>query len=79
MLMSCTFVCAFVLVHPDGEVSVDSLSPAHTLSSVPSPASEEALSPYSVQVSHCLQLFVLLRFLGFDLHFQCKSYLCSWP
>ncbi|KAG7230833.1 hypothetical protein INR49_019647 [Caranx melampygus] len=33
----------------DGEVSVDSLSPAHTLSSVPSPASEEALSPYSIQ------------------------------
>lgn len=29
----------------DGEVSVDSLSPAHTLSSVPSPASVEALSP----------------------------------
>ncbi|CAN9500489.1 unnamed protein product [Ophioblennius macclurei] len=33
----------------DGEVSVDSLSPAHTLSSVPSPASVEALSPYSLQ------------------------------
>ncbi|AWP11020.1 putative cyclic AMP-dependent transcription factor ATF-6 alpha [Scophthalmus maximus] len=32
----------------DGEVSVDSLSPAHTLSSVPSPASLEALSPYSL-------------------------------
>ncbi|XP_041861699.1 cyclic AMP-dependent transcription factor ATF-6 alpha isoform X2 [Melanotaenia boesemani] len=30
----------------DGEMSVDSLSPAHTLSSVPSPASVEALSPY---------------------------------
>ncbi|XP_037626326.1 cyclic AMP-dependent transcription factor ATF-6 alpha [Sebastes umbrosus] len=29
----------------DGEVSVDSLSPAHTLSSVPSPSSVEALSP----------------------------------
>ncbi|XP_013858408.1 cyclic AMP-dependent transcription factor ATF-6 alpha [Austrofundulus limnaeus] len=29
----------------DGEVSVDSLSPAHTLSSVPSPASVETLSP----------------------------------
>ncbi|KAM9384094.1 cyclic AMP-dependent transcription factor ATF-6 alpha isoform 2-T2 [Pholidichthys leucotaenia] len=33
----------------DGEVSVDSLSPAHTLSSVPSPASVEALSPSSLQ------------------------------
>ncbi|XP_070764754.1 cyclic AMP-dependent transcription factor ATF-6 alpha [Enoplosus armatus] len=33
----------------DGEVSMDSLSPAHTLSSVPSPASVEALSPYSFQ------------------------------
>ncbi|KAM4739973.1 cyclic AMP-dependent transcription factor ATF-6 alpha [Anableps anableps] len=33
----------------DGEVSVDSLSPAHTLSSVPSPASSlEALSPSSL-------------------------------
>ncbi|XP_037325717.2 cyclic AMP-dependent transcription factor ATF-6 alpha [Pungitius pungitius] len=30
----------------DGEVSLDSLSPAYTLSSVPSPASYEALSPY---------------------------------
>ncbi|XP_044054765.1 cyclic AMP-dependent transcription factor ATF-6 alpha [Siniperca chuatsi] len=33
----------------DGEVSVDSLSPAHTLSSASSPASVEALSPYSLQ------------------------------
>lgn len=33
----------------DGEVSVDSLSPAHTLSSVPSPSSVEALSPYFLQ------------------------------
>uniref|UniRef100_A0AAQ5ZPE9 BZIP domain-containing protein n=1 Tax=Amphiprion ocellaris TaxID=80972 RepID=A0AAQ5ZPE9_AMPOC len=33
----------------NGEVSVDSLSPAHTLSSVSSPASVEALSPYSLQ------------------------------
>lgn len=33
----------------DGEVSLDSLSPAHTLSSVPSPSSVEALSPYSLQ------------------------------
>ncbi|KAM4629599.1 cyclic AMP-dependent transcription factor ATF-6 alpha isoform 1-T1 [Polymixia lowei] len=32
----------------DGEMSVDSLSPAHTLSSVPSPGSVEALSPYSL-------------------------------
>ncbi|XP_027882428.1 cyclic AMP-dependent transcription factor ATF-6 alpha isoform X2 [Xiphophorus couchianus] len=32
----------------DGEVSVDSLSPSHTLSSVPSPASVEALSPSSL-------------------------------
>ncbi|XP_051233855.1 cyclic AMP-dependent transcription factor ATF-6 alpha [Dicentrarchus labrax] len=33
----------------DGEMSLDSLSPAHTLSSVPSPSSVEALSPYSLQ------------------------------
>ncbi|XP_003974164.2 cyclic AMP-dependent transcription factor ATF-6 alpha [Takifugu rubripes] len=33
----------------DGEVRVDSVSPAHTLSSVPSPCSLEALSPYSLQ------------------------------
>ncbi|KAK0149674.1 Cyclic AMP-dependent transcription factor ATF-6 alpha [Merluccius polli] len=32
----------------DGEVSVNSLSPAYTLSSVPSPASVEALSPCSL-------------------------------
>ncbi|XP_054908519.1 cyclic AMP-dependent transcription factor ATF-6 alpha isoform X2 [Poeciliopsis prolifica] len=32
----------------DGEVNVDSLSPSHTLSSVPSPASVEALSPSSL-------------------------------
>nr|XP_020503261.1 cyclic AMP-dependent transcription factor ATF-6 alpha [Labrus bergylta] len=32
----------------DGELSLDSLSPAHTLSSVPSPSSVEALSPYSL-------------------------------
>ncbi|XP_007558775.1 cyclic AMP-dependent transcription factor ATF-6 alpha isoform X2 [Poecilia formosa] len=32
----------------DGEVSGDSLSPSHTLSSVPSPASVEALSPSSL-------------------------------
>ncbi|XP_041646887.1 cyclic AMP-dependent transcription factor ATF-6 alpha [Cheilinus undulatus] len=32
----------------DGEVSMNSLSPAHTLSSVPSPSSVEALSPYSL-------------------------------
>lgn len=49
-----------VLVPADGEVSVASLSPAH--SSVPSPASVEALSPYSLHVSHCLQLGVLLCF-----------------
>uniref|UniRef100_A0A8C4DM29 Activating transcription factor 6 n=1 Tax=Dicentrarchus labrax TaxID=13489 RepID=A0A8C4DM29_DICLA len=44
-----TFFCVFVLVYPDGEMSLDSLSPAHTLSSVPSPSSVEALSPYSLQ------------------------------
>ncbi|XP_061594126.1 cyclic AMP-dependent transcription factor ATF-6 alpha [Cololabis saira] len=33
----------------DGEVSVDSLSPAHSLSSVPSPVSVETSSPYSIQ------------------------------
>ncbi|KAJ3599887.1 hypothetical protein NHX12_033841 [Muraenolepis orangiensis] len=32
----------------DGEVSVNSLSPTYTLSSVPSPASVEALSPWSL-------------------------------
>uniref|UniRef100_A0A3Q2UQM3 Activating transcription factor 6 n=1 Tax=Fundulus heteroclitus TaxID=8078 RepID=A0A3Q2UQM3_FUNHE len=32
----------------DGEVSVASLSPAHTLSSIPSPASVDALSPSSL-------------------------------
>ncbi len=57
-----SFFCILVLVYPDGEVSVDSLSPAHTLSSVPSPSSMEALSPYSLQVSHRFQLFVLLSF-----------------
>ncbi|XP_033821221.1 cyclic AMP-dependent transcription factor ATF-6 alpha [Periophthalmus magnuspinnatus] len=35
-------------IYTDGEVSVASLSPAHTLSSVPSPSSVEALSPYSL-------------------------------
>ncbi|KAL1022885.1 hypothetical protein UPYG_G00033720 [Umbra pygmaea] len=35
--------------YTDGEQSVDSLSPAHTQSSVSSPASMEALSPYSPQ------------------------------
>uniref|UniRef100_A0A3Q4BXM2 BZIP domain-containing protein n=1 Tax=Mola mola TaxID=94237 RepID=A0A3Q4BXM2_MOLML len=43
------FFRVFVLVCPDGEVSLDSLSPAHSLSSVPSPGSVEALSPYSLQ------------------------------
>ncbi|KAM3620524.1 uncharacterized protein V6R79_024932 [Siganus canaliculatus] len=33
----------------DGEMSVESLSPAHTISSVPSPSSFETLSPYSLQ------------------------------
>uniref|UniRef100_A0A8C6T7P4 Activating transcription factor 6 n=1 Tax=Neogobius melanostomus TaxID=47308 RepID=A0A8C6T7P4_9GOBI len=32
----------------DGELTVDSLSPAYTLSSLPSPSSVEALSPYSL-------------------------------
>uniref|UniRef100_A0A8C7JB17 Activating transcription factor 6 n=1 Tax=Oncorhynchus kisutch TaxID=8019 RepID=A0A8C7JB17_ONCKI len=35
--------------YTDGGLSVDSLSPAHTMSSVTSPASREALSPYSIQ------------------------------
>uniref|UniRef100_A0A4W5KRZ8 Activating transcription factor 6 n=1 Tax=Hucho hucho TaxID=62062 RepID=A0A4W5KRZ8_9TELE len=35
--------------YTDGDLSVDSLSPAHTMSSVTSPASREALSPYSIQ------------------------------
>uniref|UniRef100_A0A672I438 Activating transcription factor 6 n=1 Tax=Salarias fasciatus TaxID=181472 RepID=A0A672I438_SALFA len=47
-------------------VSVDSLSPAHTLSSVSSPASMEALSPYSSQVSLSPQLFSAQRSSGFS-------------
>uniref|UniRef100_A0A3B3D8K1 Activating transcription factor 6 n=1 Tax=Oryzias melastigma TaxID=30732 RepID=A0A3B3D8K1_ORYME len=38
-----------VFVFADGDVSEDSLSPAHTFSSVPSPSSVEAPSPYSSQ------------------------------
>lgn len=80
------FFCVFVLVYPDGELSVDSLSPAHTLSSVPSPSSVEALSPYSLQVSHCFQLFVLLSFgqltcisnANFTIAIGCE-YLHMWP
>lgn len=64
-------------ISTDGEVSVDSLSPAHTLSSVPSPASVEALSPCSLQVRHKCQVFVLSGFLAFELHFQCKSHFVS--
>uniref|UniRef100_A0A672I4K2 Activating transcription factor 6 n=1 Tax=Salarias fasciatus TaxID=181472 RepID=A0A672I4K2_SALFA len=45
---------------------VDSLSPAHTLSSVSSPASMEALSPYSSQVSLSPQLFSAQRSSGFS-------------
>lgn len=59
-----------VLVHPDGEVSVDSLSPAHTLSSVPSPASIEALSPSSLHV----RSFPLPCFLNLNPYFQCKLF-----
>lgn len=57
------FFLNFILLCSDGEVRVDSLSPAHTLSSVPSPCSLEALSPYSLQVSPCGLLFVLYSFL----------------
>ena len=42
-----------LMVCVDGELSLDSLSPAHTLSSVPSPGSLSALSPCSTPVSHC--------------------------
>uniref|UniRef100_A0AAZ3P3X8 BZIP domain-containing protein n=1 Tax=Oncorhynchus tshawytscha TaxID=74940 RepID=A0AAZ3P3X8_ONCTS len=35
--------------YTDGDLSVDSVSPAHTMSSVTSPASRDALSPYSIQ------------------------------
>uniref|UniRef100_A0A674B6U6 Activating transcription factor 6 n=1 Tax=Salmo trutta TaxID=8032 RepID=A0A674B6U6_SALTR len=38
-----------VSLSADGDLSVDSLSPARTMSSVTSPASREALSPYSIQ------------------------------
>lgn len=55
-----------VLVLPDGEVSVHSLSPAHTLSSIPSPSSVDPLSPYSLQVSSSLPppLLLLLALLS---------------
>lgn len=56
----------FALLCPDGEGSVASLSPAHTLSSVSWPASVEALSPYSFQVSPCCLLFVRIGFCAFD-------------
>uniref|UniRef100_A0A8C6T5M3 Activating transcription factor 6 n=1 Tax=Neogobius melanostomus TaxID=47308 RepID=A0A8C6T5M3_9GOBI len=49
------YISLCVLVAPDGELTVDSLSPAYTLSSLPSPSSVEALSPYSLHVSHCFQ------------------------
>uniref|UniRef100_A0A8C6T3D3 Activating transcription factor 6 n=1 Tax=Neogobius melanostomus TaxID=47308 RepID=A0A8C6T3D3_9GOBI len=42
------YISLCVLVAPDGELTVDSLSPAYTLSSLPSPSSVEALSPYSL-------------------------------
>uniref|UniRef100_A0A3B4DKM9 BZIP domain-containing protein n=1 Tax=Pygocentrus nattereri TaxID=42514 RepID=A0A3B4DKM9_PYGNA len=38
-----------LLLITDGEASTDSLSPSHTISSVSSPASVEAHSPYSLQ------------------------------
>lgn len=63
-------VCVFV--HPDGDVSVDSLSPAHTLSSVPSPASVEVLSPSSLNVRTRPQSFTLSGFLHLNSEFQCK-------
>lgn len=62
-------VCVRVFVHPDGEVSVDSLSPSHTLSSVPSPASVEALSPSSLHVRICPQSFALPQLSAFEFGF----------
>uniref|UniRef100_A0A3B3D6A6 Activating transcription factor 6 n=1 Tax=Oryzias melastigma TaxID=30732 RepID=A0A3B3D6A6_ORYME len=50
-----------VFVFADGDVSEDSLSPAHTFSSVPSPSSVEAPSPYSSQVSLDLSTFPVLK------------------
>ncbi|CAG14473.1 unnamed protein product, partial [Tetraodon nigroviridis] len=60
----------------DGEGSVASLSPAHTVSSVPWPGSVEALSPYSLQVSPCCLLFVLLSCAHLTFNFQCKCHRC---
>lgn len=68
-------VLSFVLVHPDGELSMDSLSPAHTLSSVPSPVSLEALSPYSLHVSHCLPYII---FIIFSFWFAFSQFICMY-
>uniref|UniRef100_A0A4W5KRZ2 Activating transcription factor 6 n=1 Tax=Hucho hucho TaxID=62062 RepID=A0A4W5KRZ2_9TELE len=49
--LSPAYTMSSVSLSADGDLSVDSLSPAHTMSSVTSPASREALSPYSIQVT----------------------------
>lgn len=77
-LLKYMFLIYFILLCSDGEVRVDSLSPAHTLSSAPSPCSLEALSPYSLQVSPCGLLFVLYSFLCSTFNFQCKCYHWYW-
>lgn len=56
----------FTRLCPDGEGSVASLSPAHTLSSVSWPGSVEALSPCSLQVSTCCLFSVLFKLCTFD-------------
>lgn len=66
-----THLKCLVLVLPDGEVSVHSLSPAHTLSSVASPSSLDPLSPYSLQVSSSLSpLLVLLSLCSSNMIFN---------
>uniref|UniRef100_A0A8C7PTH0 Activating transcription factor 6 n=1 Tax=Oncorhynchus mykiss TaxID=8022 RepID=A0A8C7PTH0_ONCMY len=47
--LECVGYVTLCSLSADGDLSVDSLSPAHTMSSVTSPASREALSPYSIQ------------------------------
>lgn len=64
----------FTLLWPDGEERVSSLTPVHSLSSVSSPGSVEALSPYSLQVSPCCLLFVLFSFVHLTFNFQCKCF-----
>uniref|UniRef100_A0AAZ3RJP7 BZIP domain-containing protein n=1 Tax=Oncorhynchus tshawytscha TaxID=74940 RepID=A0AAZ3RJP7_ONCTS len=47
--LECVGYVTLCSLSADGDLSVDSVSPAHTMSSVTSPASRDALSPYSIQ------------------------------